>query len=339
LKEGDVTIVVVPRDHFSDTKESLESLYAFTQPSCPLVYVDGGSPPRVARYLREQARTKDFELLRYDYYLTPNQARNIGAERARTRYIVFVDNDVIVAPDWLPPLVDCADATGAAVVGPLNYEKRPLHQEVHFAGGDAKIIVSKENGRERHRLVNRIHKVRIPASQESTDAAEFHCMLVRTDVFRRLGGLDENMLSTRENIDFCLALQKAGEKVYLDPRSKITYLPPEPLRISDIPFFALRWSDLWDLSSFRYFRDKWKLDEDEYFLREYKNLGWRRRELMMRDGLLRWVVSWRVRAVVERMLRPLERRVNSAFARHHAKRHGVHLRLQQATKPSLQRLQ
>jgi GT2 family glycosyltransferase len=328
MKADDVTIVVVPRDHFSDTKESLESLYAFTLQSCPLVYVDGGSPQRIAQYLRQQADSRNFELIRYDYYLTPNQARNIGAQRARTRYIVFVDNDIVAAPDWLATLVECADATGAAVVGPLNYERRPLLQTVHFVGGDAQIAITNENGKERRRLIDRIHKVRIPASYETTDSAEFHCMLVRTEVFRRLGGLDENMLSTRENVDFCLTLQKAGEKVYVEPRSKITYLPPNPLRLSDVPFFAIRWSDLWDLSSFHYLRDKWNLDEDEYFLRQYTNLGWRRRELMMRSGLLRWLVSFRARGAAERILRPFERLVNAAIARRHAKRHGLRLRLQ-----------
>jgi GT2 family glycosyltransferase len=326
--QDDVTIVVVPRDHFSDTRESLESLYACMPPSCPLVYVDGGSPPRVARFLRDQARARNFELIRCEHYLTPNQARNVGAERVKTRYIVFVDNDIIVAPDWLPPLVECAEVTGAAVVGPLNFERRPLHQTVHFAGGDARIAISKENGREHRHLLDRIEKLRIPAVHEPTDVAEFHCMLVRADVFRRLGGLDENMLSTRENIDFCLALRKAGEKVYLEPRSRITYLPPDPLRISDVPFFALRWSDLWDLSSFHYLRDKWNLDEDDYFRRQYANLGWRRRQLMMRAGMLRWLVSWRLRGAVERVLRPLERHLNAVIARRHAKRHGVRLHLQ-----------
>ena len=152
-------------------------------------------------------------------------------------------------------------------------------------------------------------------------------MLVRAAVLRRLGGLDEKLLSTRENIDFCLALQRLGEKVYVQPRSKITYLPPAPLRLSDVPFFALRWSDLWDLSSFHHLRDKWNLDEDEYFRRQYENLGWRRREMMMRGGLLRWLVSARVRATVERALRPLERRVNMLFARHHARRHAIPARM------------
>jgi GT2 family glycosyltransferase len=321
----DVTVVVVPRDHFSDTRESLESIFACSPAGCPVVYVDGGSPPRIAAWLREQSRTRPFELLRFDRYLTPNQARNLGAAGVGTRHVVFIDNDVVVAPGWLPALVECADTTGAAVVGPLNFEKRPLLKTVHFAGGDARIVVTRDDGVERHRLVERIHKAPV-TDPMATESAEFHCMLVRMDAFRRVGGLDENMLSTRENIDFCLAIQQIGGTVYLEPRSKITYLPPDQLRMSDIPFFALRWSDLWDLSSFHYLRDKWKLDEDEYFERQYRNLGWRRREIMMRGSVLSWLVSTRLRRMAERMLRPLERRINAAIAKRHARGHGITLR-------------
>jgi GT2 family glycosyltransferase len=326
MTANDVTIVVVPRDHFSDTQESLESILALTKPMCRLVYVDGNAPPHIARYLRDQASARGFELIRSDHYLTPNQARNIGAARANTRYVVFIDNDVVVAPGWLPPLCDCADSTGAAVVGPTNFEKRPLHQTIHFAGGDAHVVVTEEEGVTRRHLVDRIQKTTVPASRVRTEVAEFHCMLVRLDVFRRVGGLDEHLLSTRENIDFCMAVTGAGEQVYLEPLSKITYLPPEPMHISDVPFFALRWSDVWDLSSFHYFRDKWKLEEDEYFRRQYENVGWRRRGLMMRGGVLKWLISWRVRGAAERLLRPLERRINAALARQHAARYGVPLR-------------
>ena len=84
MSEDSATIVVVPRDHFSDTRESLESLLEFTPPPRALVYVDGGSPPRIARYLRERATAANFELIRRDHYLTPNQART-SAPRARRR--------------------------------------------------------------------------------------------------------------------------------------------------------------------------------------------------------------------------------------------------------------
>lgn len=324
MTPGNVTIVVVPRDHFSDTQASLESLYAQTPP-CPIVYVDAGSPPRIARYLREQSIARGFDLLRVDHYVTPNQARNLGSERATTRYVVFVDNDVIVAPGWLPPLVECADETGAAIVGPLNFERRPLLQTVHFAGGDTRIEVVEDRGEERRRLIDRIHKMPVPAARTRTESAEFHCMLVRLDVLRALGGFDEKMLSTRENVDFCLGVSASGGTIYLEPESRITYLPPEPLHLRDVLFFALRWSDLWDLSSFNHLRRKWRLDEDEYFRRQYRSLGWRRHSIMMRGTLLRWAAPWRLRSALERLLRPLERSINARLARRHARRYGVQI--------------
>src|SRR5207249_8335576 len=52
-------------------------------------------------------------------HLVPNEARNIGLRRVRTRYVVFIDNDAVPAPGWLERMVECAEETGAWVVGPL----------------------------------------------------------------------------------------------------------------------------------------------------------------------------------------------------------------------------
>ena len=106
-------------------------------------------------------------------------------------------------------------------------------------------------------------------------------MLVRREALAQVGGLDEAMLSTPENLDFCMAIAGAGGSIWLEPRSRITYLPPDPLRLADLPYVALRWSDAWDLASFRHLREKWGLVEDAYFEEQYRLLGWRRRELMM----------------------------------------------------------
>jgi GT2 family glycosyltransferase len=323
IEKPSVTIVIVPRDHFSDTQESLESLYANTGIAFSLIYVDGGSPPRVKEYLKREAAARGFQLIRTDQYLSPNQARNIGARDVAARYIVFVDNDVVVAPNWLSPLVDCAEQTGAAIVGPATYERRPLHTILHFAGGRADIdIMTTKGGVERH-LVDMIFNEQVPSAPEATECAEFHCVLVRTESFRKAGGLDEKFLSSRENIDFCMAVRQAGGTIYVAPESKITYLPPEQLRMSDLPFFVLRWSDAWDRTSFHRLRDKWALVEDAYFAREYKNLGWRRRDIMMRDTFLRWIPSWRVRRAVARGLMPVERWFNRLVSETYARRHGL----------------
>jgi GT2 family glycosyltransferase len=315
-----VTIVCVPRDHFSDVPEALESLFAHTTPPFELIYVDGGSPGPTARYLAEQAAARGFRLIRTEQYLSPNHARNLAAAAVKTPYLVFIDNDVVVAPGWLPPLVETAERTGAAIVSPLNFEQRPLHTIVHFAGGQAHVDVAEEEGRTARHIVDKIIKKRFPQDSAPTECAEFHCMLVRTDAFRAVGGLDERLLSTRENLDFCMMLREAGYEIWFEPKSRITYLPPVKFRLSDVPYFALRWSDDWDLASFQYFQKKWRLADDAYFEREYRNLGWRRRNLMMRGGLLRWLPGWKLRLSAERLLRPLERRVNRVISRRYAER-------------------
>ena len=67
--EPSVTIVVVPRERISLARQCLESLYAHTDIPFRLVWVDGGSPPRTSRYLRDQARARGFDLVRTDDYL------------------------------------------------------------------------------------------------------------------------------------------------------------------------------------------------------------------------------------------------------------------------------
>lgn len=310
------TVVVVPRDHWGDTEASLESVLAHTERPFDLVVVDAGSPRATARYLRAAAARAGFRLIRTGH-LSPNRARNLGSAGLATRYVAFVDNDVVVSPGWLRALVECAEETGASVVSPLNFEGRPLYTHLHFSGGAAGVEPAGGTGA-RH-LVDRIEKDADPRRRR-TGCAEFHCMLVRREALAQVGGLDEAMLSTRENLDFCMAIAGAGGSIWLEARSRITYLPPDPLRLADLPYFALRWSDAWDLASFHHLREKWGLVEDAYFEEQYRLLGWRRRELMMQGCLLRWLPSTRLRRGAERALRPLERTLNAWWARRDAVR-------------------
>ena len=134
------TIVVVPRERFGSTFESLDSLFANTAQPYALIYVDAGSPPDIARRLAELARQHRFTLLRCESYLTPNQARNLALPHVATKYTVFADNDVFFAPDWLAALERCAEDTGADIVSPVTCIGKPLHSLIHHAGGSATIL-------------------------------------------------------------------------------------------------------------------------------------------------------------------------------------------------------
>ena len=138
--EPKVTIVLTQRERFSYTEQSLESVYEHTKIPFDLVYVDAGSPNHIRRYLATAAKEKGFQVVRLEHYLSPNQARNVGLSQVKTKYVVFIDNDVIVTPHWLERLIDCAEETNAAVVGPTICISEPIHEMIHNPGGSIQIF-------------------------------------------------------------------------------------------------------------------------------------------------------------------------------------------------------
>ncbi|WP_370623413.1 glycosyltransferase family 2 protein [cf. Phormidesmis sp. LEGE 11477] len=317
-----VTIVVVPRERFSCTETSLQSIYEHTKIPFELVYVDGNSPPHIQKYLEEQAKERQFNLIRTEYYLFPNQSRNIGLASVKTPYLVFLDNDVVVSSGWLEALLNCAEETGAAVVGPLMCQKEPIHEEIHFAGGESHIWVDQLGRRRiREKMLSqgqRVNAVLPTLKRSETELAEFHCVLIRQSVFDQLGSLDEGMLNTKEHLDFCMSVAQLGEKVYFEPAAIVTYVAGPPLERSDLTYYMLRWSDEWTLKSLHHFRDKWNVVEDGYFTSKYKKLGWRRHHTIM-GPFVRAITLGRGSRLMMRGLAGVDRLFNRYLTRRHAR--------------------
>ena len=294
-----VTIIVAPRERFSYTQQSLDSIYRHTRIPFELVYVDVGSPRHVQKYLVKAAARKGFTLLRTDRFLSPNQARNLGLSQATTDYVVFIDNDIHVAPGWLEYLWQCAQETNAAVVCPLTCIGKPLHDRIHLAGGEARIFMDIEGDQIRRRvyekrfLVNRsAAAIKHQLYRRSCEFVELRCALIKQNVFDQIGPLDENLLGSQEDMDFCLSVNQVKGKMFCEPASVVTHVPQISYHWSDLAYFMLRWSDTWEVESLTHFQQKWDLDMDQYFLQRYKQLGHRRHQAFLYP-LLHWLAGGR----------------------------------------------
>ena len=318
-----VTLIVVPRERFSYTRQSLESIYQHTDYPFNLIYVDGNSPAHIKNYLAQQAHEKQFKLVRTEDYLAPNQARNIGLQQVskETDYVVFVDNDIHVSQGWLEKLVNCAEEESAAVVCPLVCIGKNLHSKIHLAGGEVSIFLELNNGKarrkvhEKHYFVNRpVADVKDQLHRRECEFAEFHCLLVRKDIFDKVGLLDEKLLSTREHIDFSLTVTNAGGKIFCEPDSVTTYVPDSGFMRSDLTYFMLRWSDAWEVASLEHFMQKWDLTKkDKYFKKRYRRLGQRRHQAFLRP-LVRQLSFGGYATWLEKMLISAERKVNRVIS-------------------------
>lgn len=338
ITDPEVTIIVAPRERFSYTRESLESIYQNTEYPFKLIYVDGNSPSHIQRYLEEQAREKNFQLIRTDYYLSPNRARNLGLRQVNSKYVVFMDNDVIVTPGWLKALVNCAEETKASVVSPLICQNLPLHSEVHCAGGESGVKVEIKGDITRHKIIEKIYKqgrmvedILPQLQRQKTGLAEFHCMIVRTEIFKQIGVLDEGLMNTKEHVDLCMLVTNVGGSIYLEPESLVTYVPGPPLKWSDLHFYMLRWSDAWELSSLKHLRDKWNLSEDEYFQKKYNSLGRRRRDTIIAP-LIKSVFKRRIYRA-ESLLMKLDHALNRYLTERYARKYLQGMQNQASSQP------
>ncbi|MEO1432782.1 MAG: glycosyltransferase [Cyanobacteria bacterium J06633_8] len=301
MNKTQVTIVVSPRERFSATKDSLESIYEHTTVPFNLIYVDGNSPRNIQEYLQKKSHEKGFQLISTQHYLSPNQARNLAIPHVDTKYLLFVDNDVLVSRGWLNSLLECAEEETATVVCPLTCIGKNIGETIHLAGGEAHIVEKtnvdgtiKRKVHEKHYFVNRkFAEVKSQLQRQKCEFAEFHCMLVRTDIFEKIGLLDEALLSTREHIDFCMTVNNAGGSFYCEPTSVVTYVTGLKWEIPELSYFLLRWSDAWEIASLEHFAEKWNLStKEKYFQKRYKRMGYRRQNGFLKPFLRYFTFGW-----------------------------------------------
>lgn len=259
------TIVISPRERFSSIVDSLGSLFATISFDVPVIVVEGGSPRDVRGDLEELQNRRPFLWVRLPYLVSPQEARNIGLDLVRTEYVVFADNDIHYEPQWLEMLRRNADDNDADLVAPLICIGPPANRTVHHAGGRLVVEGSATQPRvtEKHRLMNQpVDRVNSESAPVDNEIVEFHCFLARTDFVRRVGCMDERLV-TREQIDFGLRALLLGARVTFEAGARVTYMAKVEFEESDLRYVSFRWSDGRARASLSAFTSTWGITTDQ----------------------------------------------------------------------------
>ena len=242
------TVVVVARDRWSQAPATLDVLLARTHRRHPVVVVDGRAPRSVARALDRSAASGRVGVVRRDRHLAGNEARNLGADGARTEWVAFVENDAIPSDGWLETLLAVGEARGAASAYPaflLNGSEGPIVQGL---GADLEVggaWGARHVHERQHHLNRQWHEVAPGLEAVERVQSEFHALAVRRELLDALGGLDEELLSWFDHTDLALHHQRLGAAAWFVPEATCTYLAPPPVSFTDLLSFELRWSKEW----------------------------------------------------------------------------------------------
>lgn len=212
--EPRISIIIPFRDQADTTRRCVESLVENTRyANYDIVLVDNWSTSHDSQAflaeMKAQARVRVLQVVEDFNY---SRLNNLAARGSDAEYYVFMNNDVFVTdPDWLHRLLGEATARDdiGIVGGKLLYPDQTVQHAgvlvgVHGVAAHAHLGVGFDD-------YGYIGRARL--SQEFT-AVTAACMLIRADLFHKVGGFDETHLRVAYNdVDLCLKIYELGFRI------------------------------------------------------------------------------------------------------------------------------
>jgi hypothetical protein len=261
-----VTIVIAFRERWRFTPLTVEMILRNTSGNFRLWLLDSGVPQEVRDALQPYVEAGQLEIIDVGVGRQPSEARRLIASRLATPYAAFVDNDAIVSPDWLDKLVACAEETGAGIVCPLYlWGDRPESDQIHMAGGELSLEQGEGGVRmgEHHRhLGRRISDVADDLCRAECDYGEFHCLLMRWEVYSAVGLFDPEIINVHEHIHVSLMARELGYATWIEPDARVNYLAFAPWVTGELDDFRRRWDFQTSERSLTGFARRWGLADD-----------------------------------------------------------------------------
>ena len=213
-----VSVITVNWNNFNDSAECLESLRKTTYSNFEVIMVDNGSGGDDVSLLKQRFGDS-IRLIVNDKNSGFAGGCNIGIKDALARgadYVVLLNNDTVVAPDFLEGLVRVAQSderVGIAGGKVFCYE---LPELIWFAGG----IINYRTGRTPIRGSGEADKGQFDEIVR-VDWISGCFMFISRDVLQAVGMLDERFFFGWEDVDLCVRAARKGFKVLFVPESRI----------------------------------------------------------------------------------------------------------------------
>ena len=150
---------------------------------------------------------------------------NRALAQVEADYYVLINSDIEVPQGWLKPLTDWMDThphCGACGPKLLSYDHRDRFEYAGAAGG---LLDRYGYPFCRGRILQKVEK---DEGQYDTPEDVFWvsgaCLLVRSKLWKKLGGLDDRFFAHMEEIDLCWRMQLSGYTVTVVPESYVYHI-------------------------------------------------------------------------------------------------------------------
>ena len=226
MNKPKVSVITLNWNGLENTIECLESLKKINYPNYEVIVVDNGSEGNDAQVLEE--KFGDYiHLIKNDKNYGISSANNIAIRHAlnisNPDYLLLLDNDTVVDPEFLTEMVKVAEADPAIGIAAakIYYYDEPdrlqfVSGKIDFWRGDLigmrgveRVLGRKEIDRGQHDSIKEVEQV------------GFWCALFKRRSVESIGLFDERYFYTWEGPDYCLRTWEAGYKIVYIPKARV----------------------------------------------------------------------------------------------------------------------
>lgn len=268
--EPKISIVIANKDHVDDLRRCISSIREkSTYENFEIVVVENNSETEeiFAYYCEltndkfnktmkhgDMAMSDDgvIKVVKYEGEFNYSAINNLGAEKTDGEYILLLNNDTqVITVNWMEELLMYAQREDVgAVGGKLFYANKTIqHAGVVIGLGAHRTAGHTHYGQSRENLG---YMGRLCYTQNVT-AVTGACLMVKKELFKKVGGLDTGFAVSLNDVDFCLKLRKEGYLNVFTPFAELYHFESISRGLDDSGEKAQRYNKESEV-----FREKWK---------------------------------------------------------------------------------
>ena len=215
-----VSLIILMRNGLELIRKGVTSiLERTTYRNFEILILDNGSAdPKAQAYLDSLKGDARIRVIRKNQSLHVSALNNAAVEQSRGDVVGLMNNDIeVISPDWLSEMVSHALRSEIGAVGArLIYPNGTLqHAGVILGIGGVAGHAHKSFAADLNGYFCRAKLI------QSFSAVTAACLVIRKELYVKVGGFDEDLNVAFNDIDFCLRVREAGYRNIYTPYAEL----------------------------------------------------------------------------------------------------------------------
>ena len=223
MSSPSVAVIIVSYNGLPIIEKCLPSVIQTEWDNLRIIFVDNHSTDHSIEWVKEHF--PNVEIIAHPDNWLFSRANNKAIHTLKTDYVILLNNDVEVSPNWLLPLVEYAEKfpkIGALQPKILHFKQRDSFE---FAGACGGFLDQLGYPFARGRIFETTERDTGQYDNPScVDWASGAAMLLRRSALENVGLLDECFGLHMEEIDLCWRLRRFGYQIGVVPQSKVYHI-------------------------------------------------------------------------------------------------------------------